>query len=592
MNARHTGYRIWLFFIVAALSSHASEVAGHVATAETPVGVSASTVRDRDTIYFTDFETPGGGWLHGSVSGEDDWERGNPSGGGPLGDPDPENAHSGSNVFGNDLGEWPYGYYCYNCNNWLSSPVVNCANYVNVTLSFYRWLTVENGNNDHARVKVNNIVVWENPTGSNFTDSSWQYHEIDISSIADRNPSVQVSFELQTNGIIIFGGWNLDDLFVSGFYSPPPTPTPPPPTFTPTRTATSSPTRPPTNTPSPTPTRTLTPTRTTTSPQTYSPTFTPSRTPTTSPPTRTFSPTWTSTPTRPEATLTPTPVSTFTPTITSTPGSSSTPTQPPPTWTPNPTIAASISLLLNNYAFCPYAPFVLQTEIQNLSSVTITIDEYVVLQVFDYYYFNDSWTEQLDFLRRTIPSLVTERFSILEFTWPEGVGTLTEGLTFWAAIFMQDTFDLLSLDTQDFGYHDSCTPTPPPTNTPTTSMVEVTVPGTAAQWQDTGIYLAANDWFTIDAAGAVCFYINICDQTTVGPDGYSEPCYDEECNYQPWNPPYNHAGLIGKIGEAGQIFLVGSSYSGFAPQAGTLYLYINDGVTANNDGEFDVVIEN
>ena len=36
--------------------------------------------------------------------------------------------------------------------------------------------------------------------------------EIDISSIADGNPSVQIEFSLVTDAGLTFGGWNIDDV--------------------------------------------------------------------------------------------------------------------------------------------------------------------------------------------------------------------------------------------------------------------------------------------------------------------------------------------------------------------------------------------
>jgi len=38
--------------------------------------------------------------------------------------------------------------------------------------------------------------------------------DIDIHALADHNPSVQVRFDLHSNGWITFGGWNVDDFRV------------------------------------------------------------------------------------------------------------------------------------------------------------------------------------------------------------------------------------------------------------------------------------------------------------------------------------------------------------------------------------------
>ncbi len=52
----------------------------------------------------------------------------------------------------------------------------------------------------------------------------------------------------------------------------------------------------------------------------------------------------------------------------------------------------------------------------------------------------------------------------------------------------------------------------------------------------------------------------------------------------------NHAGLIGRIGEAGAPFLVGSEPSSTADTEGRLFLGINDTGVGNSAGEFTATI--
>jgi hypothetical protein len=162
-------------------------------------------------LFSDDFESGDNGWTHGQTSTEDDWQRGDPTGEGG----DPSNPASGTHVWGNDLGAGAAdGEYSDNVRNWLRSPVMNCTNTFATTLHFKRWLTIEKGIYDEARVKVNGTVIWSNSDSSDHVDSSWVDQELDISSIADGNSSVQIEFTLETDGSITFGGWNMDDFEV------------------------------------------------------------------------------------------------------------------------------------------------------------------------------------------------------------------------------------------------------------------------------------------------------------------------------------------------------------------------------------------
>ena len=132
----------------------------------------------------------------------------------------------GTNIWGNDLGPdgWN-GLYSSSVSNWLRSPTIDLSQASETRLSLQRWLQVENASFDQARIRVNGQQVWINPTGSNLIDTSWNEMEIDISAIADGNPSVQIEFSLVTNGSNTFGGWNIDDVSIFSLTSgcPPPT---------------------------------------------------------------------------------------------------------------------------------------------------------------------------------------------------------------------------------------------------------------------------------------------------------------------------------------------------------------------------------
>ena len=115
--------------------------------------------------------------------------------------------------------------------------------------------------------------------------------------------------------------------------------------------------------------------------------------------------------------------------------------------------------------------------------------------------------------------------------------------------------------------------------------VSVVVPGTE-QWTDTGLDLSIDDTVLIEADGAI---------TPSTPD---VPLNDPNGNPSPSARQFNldgleeanHAGLIGRIGEAGAPFQVGSRLQSTADTEGRLFLGINDTGVGNNAGEFTATI--
>lgn len=164
-------------------------------------------VGERTPVFVDDFETDRG-WTHGGA--EDDWERGTPAG---LGG-DPTGAYSGSRSWGNDLNtDGRYGTYA---QNWLESPEIDCTSCRNAHLQFRRWLQVEDGQYDRARVLINGEEVWSNAAGSgndHRVDPHWTLQNIDIHDVAD-GQQIVIRFELETDQGLELGGWTLDDVGV------------------------------------------------------------------------------------------------------------------------------------------------------------------------------------------------------------------------------------------------------------------------------------------------------------------------------------------------------------------------------------------
>jgi hypothetical protein len=163
--------------------------------------------------YFEDFESGEAGWTHNTFgdtsNSQDDWQYGTPNGAAG----DANGAASGASCWGNDLAPSGWnGAYQDNVHNYLRSPQIDCSGATGAKLRFKRWLTVESGQFDQAQVRVNGQLVWQNPSNGDLIDTSWTEVEYDISSIADGNGAVQVEFSLQSDGGVVFGGWNVDDI--------------------------------------------------------------------------------------------------------------------------------------------------------------------------------------------------------------------------------------------------------------------------------------------------------------------------------------------------------------------------------------------
>jgi hypothetical protein len=147
-------------------------------------------------------------------STEGQWAFGQPTGGGgQYGGPDPTSGYSGPYVYGYNL----EGDYENNLpERHLTSDAIDCTYLTRVSLRFWRWLGVEQPVFDHAYVRVstnglNWTTIWEN--AEEVTDYSWQPQELDISDIADSQPTVYLRWTMgPTDDAWHYCGWNLDDV--------------------------------------------------------------------------------------------------------------------------------------------------------------------------------------------------------------------------------------------------------------------------------------------------------------------------------------------------------------------------------------------
>ena len=183
-------------------------------------------VGEMTELYFEDFEDDDGGYTHELEQGEesdgaDDWQWGTPVG--LAGDPD--FTYSGTKAWGNDLGgEWDgnqfNGEYQNDKVNRLTSPTIEVPTEGAVVLQFRRWLNVEDGYYDQAKVSVNGEVVWTNHgSGQNrgdehHEDAQWALETVQIPAELLVDGEIDVSWSIHSDQGLTMGGWNLDDVGV------------------------------------------------------------------------------------------------------------------------------------------------------------------------------------------------------------------------------------------------------------------------------------------------------------------------------------------------------------------------------------------
>jgi len=191
-------------------------------------------------VYKTDFEADDGGFtselLEGdpNQAGANDWQWGTPNAtpangqGGTSVSGDPDGAYSGDNAWGNDLGniveddegtpQYWNGVYQGDRHNRLNSPPLAVPEHLEgVFLRYARWLNVEDGFFDRARILADGDVVWSNYSseqqegGFHHEDRRWVQHSVDLRGAAD-DGEVVLSWEIETDQGLHLAGWNIDDV--------------------------------------------------------------------------------------------------------------------------------------------------------------------------------------------------------------------------------------------------------------------------------------------------------------------------------------------------------------------------------------------
>ena len=184
--------------------------------------VACSSVSNAVVIASFDFNSDPG-W---TVEGE--WGFGVPtgSGGTSYGSPDPTSGVTGSNVYGVNLS----GDYSTTTGGpwYLTTTVIDCTDHTDVELNFFRWLNTDYQPWASATIEVSTDnekwsvpPVWENPGAVGIADSAWNLQTLDISAYANGQSTVYIRWGYEMGSFPFpFSGWNIDDVSITGTYSP------------------------------------------------------------------------------------------------------------------------------------------------------------------------------------------------------------------------------------------------------------------------------------------------------------------------------------------------------------------------------------
>ncbi|MBA2543693.1 MAG: immune inhibitor A [Deltaproteobacteria bacterium] len=164
-------------------------------------------------LWCADFEQRSSDWTTGGTG--DDWEVGEPLG---LAS-DPKLAFGGTRVFGTDLSK--DGAYAKQSSTFAETIDIDLEGRTDARLHLRRWLGVEDGFYDNARILINGEEVWSNrasatepqSNGTNHIDREWRFVDFDLAPYAAAG-KVKLRFEIETDEGLQMGGWTLDDVCV------------------------------------------------------------------------------------------------------------------------------------------------------------------------------------------------------------------------------------------------------------------------------------------------------------------------------------------------------------------------------------------
>jgi hypothetical protein len=174
------------------------------------IAVAASAGLASGQVYFSDFESDGGGFV-----GTGDWERGTPIGVvgsdlGGFGGAEPTGGFSGDFVWGTVIG----GLHSASTVSSLSI-TIDATGFTGLALNFQEWL--ESGGNtfDTAQVFANGSLISLRDGGPT---NGWRAVSFDLSNFD--NSIFDLEFRFTTTTVVERVGWYIDDVGVTGVPAP------------------------------------------------------------------------------------------------------------------------------------------------------------------------------------------------------------------------------------------------------------------------------------------------------------------------------------------------------------------------------------
>jgi cysteine-rich repeat protein len=113
------------------------------------------------------------------------------------------------------------GDYDPNEESWVATPVIDIGHYSDVRVQYRRWLGVEDGFYDDARLVINGTEVWKNfasasepqQNGVHHIDRVWRFADFELAAF-EASGTATLRFELASDEGLQFGGWTLDDVCI------------------------------------------------------------------------------------------------------------------------------------------------------------------------------------------------------------------------------------------------------------------------------------------------------------------------------------------------------------------------------------------
>jgi len=179
-------------------------------------------VGDQEEVWCEGFEDDTSEWVHAGgtprrpdVREIDQWGFGPPTDGAS----NPTSPYEGAAVAATNLAG---DYAAYN-DQFLSSPEIAIDDPgLMLLLSYRRWLSVEDGIYDQARIYANDIELWSNPaTGdgsATVLDQAWVLHQLPIADVVlydGAEGSISFDWTLESDGGLEFGGWAIDQVCIT-----------------------------------------------------------------------------------------------------------------------------------------------------------------------------------------------------------------------------------------------------------------------------------------------------------------------------------------------------------------------------------------